>query len=205
MPSWLLAVVVALGLAGCDDFSHLGNPPQTLVVQVNDPKDVQTATRVLMSRFGQYRPSIFSSMRSEATDRTIRFTFERGAPRPDALTFMTTNRGILVARTQSGAIWFQERDVVDAVATYRDGTAQLALMLSDEAGARVDKLSRQSVGEIVTVTLDGLELTSARVQEPLGKRLTVSVSRDPSALVAITYLLRSGPLPEGVRIAGPGS
>lgn len=198
--NWLFPIVVAAVLVGCDDLSHLRDESQTLVVEVNDPKDAQTASRVLISRFREFPPSMFSSIRSDTTDRTIRFTFERGAPRPETLKFMTTNRGVLIAQARSGAIWFRERDIVEAAVVNVDGAFQLTLNLTDEAGARLDRLSRQNVGEIVTITLDGLELTTARVQAPLGKRLAISTAREPRALLQIAALLRHGPLPEGVRI-----
>lgn len=185
----IVAIVLLTVLQGCDEIATLNAEPRELVVNLQSPSSAQLIEQILRYRFESYLPSMFSSLESHIDGSRIRFVFKRGTPPRKIIADLVTRQGMLVARVKDGAVWHVANDVADASATQTDGENALNITLSDQAGQLFERLTNQNLGEMLGVELDGEVLALAKIKP-----------KELDELRLISVLLRSGPLPEKVKI-----
>jgi hypothetical protein len=194
------AVVLVVALQACS----LGPDTElTLEVQSGDPVVVGATARLLTARFGEFRPSWFSSSKFAIEGSTIRFTFRNGAPEPKIVEYLYATPGhfsAALATDRLGQPWLTERDIRDARVTYENSMPALAVRLTPEAGQRLARLTADNLGQVVSMTLDGETLMEARIQGAFGERFLVQGQKlDPELDVALAVILTTGALPADVR------
>ena len=188
-------------LGGCEQFAALQAPPKQLTLSALNPADAEITEKVLLTRFGQFRPYVVSSISSKREGQRVTFVFERGSPGDDVLGYLVTTRGRFVASSSDGQVWVTGKDVVDAlVSSGSDGENFLMIAFTDAAATRLKGLSSQRKGQILTVMLDDDALAMHRVAETLGHRISIPVRKDLRELELVATIVRSGELPVGVTV-----
>lgn len=193
-----LIVLLVATLPGC-----IFEPPVTLRVAVasDEPHVVAEVRRVLTARFEEFPASMLASFESSVAGSQIQFTFKHGVPERSLLEQLC-KRGLLRAvLARGGVTWFTERDLVDAVSTYRDGKPGLAVELTPEAGERVRGFTRRHIGQQLKMSLDGQTLAQATITAAFDRHFQVSFGEDDGVrLPIIATVLRSGSLPAAVTL-----
>lgn len=150
----LIGVLTLLTLQGCTKEPDVD---LTLAVRSRDSAVVAQTRDVLLSRFTEVRPSFFSTIETAIQGSTIHFTFKGGAPPPMLLELLHGTRGRLRAFLPgypAEADWFTDQDVAEVRFAYENSTPQIRIRLVPAAGARVERLSNEYLGQVVRVTLD---------------------------------------------------
>jgi hypothetical protein len=195
-----ILIAVLMMLQGCDDLSALNARPEQVVVNLQSPASAGLVEPILRERFEAYLPSMFSSLESRIEGSRIRFIFKGGAPSRKEVVDLANRRGVLIARVKDGPVWDMANGVVDASAGQTDMGSTLNITLSDQAGHAFERLTSENLGKTLALEIDGEILTVAKINDKLGKRLQLIMTRDFGELRLLSVMLRSGPLPEKVLI-----
>jgi hypothetical protein len=178
-----------------------------LVVASAEPRIVAETERVLLSRFEEFLPSLFSSVESTSVESTISFTFKHGAPALPILEYLYQTTGSLrasLADDSAGSTWFTEQDIARAVLAYDGSSRVLRIRLTPEAGQRVVRLTSQNLGKAVRVTLDNEVLLEATINGVFGEPFQVTApDTDTDTALALTVILETGALPASVSTGVP--
>lgn len=187
----LFPAFLALALAGCGQL--LG---ETTTIQLKTTAPVLKEDEAVITARLRDHTSTLSPVYSFATTDAGVVITAKGSPPEDSLQFLLRHRGVLEVKSAYGGTWFTNKDVADAQAGIDDRQRPaLNLVLTSEAAARVARLSSRSAGAIVVAELDGEQLTSAQISEPIpGGRLQISLGKTPKDAMLIATILRTGAL-----------
>lgn len=191
------AAVLAIALIGC---TRQPDEVLTLTAASNVPSVVAEAQRVLLARFEQFPASWFASMESNVEGSRITFVFRNGAPDRTTVEYLYATPGVLEAFVTNGSRrgpLFDSGDIRDAALLYVESQYRLRLRLTSEAGTRVSRVTSESVGGRMIVTLDGAVLLDAVITGAFGESLEIGGLVPPRAGEFIA-VLRSGALPTAV-------
>jgi preprotein translocase subunit SecD len=120
----------------------------------------------------------------------------KGAPPDDSIKFLMSHRGLFEAKSELGLSWFSNKDIADVTAGFdNQQRTVLNMRLSPDGATRVARLSTDSVGSYITVTLDGEKLTSAIVTSPITQgMMQITLNKKPEETLLISTILKTGVL-----------
>lgn len=182
-------------VAGCTRESPVA---LSLSAGSSNPHVVAAARDILANRFKEFSPSLFSSVSSNIDGSSITFNFYNGAPSQSVLEYLCTTPGRLIVSSRSDTgdvkVWYTDDDIENAAVRRSGGKEFVVVNLTEDAGKRVSRISRRSIGEAVVVTLDGTQILRAVVHGALGRSSEFSAP-DPDRALALAVILKYGHLP----------
>lgn len=174
-------------------------PDVTLNLRVDtaDPAVVEEARRILLFRFGEFRPSFFSSIESKVDGAKLSFRFKGGAPAQSVLAYLYGTSGrVRATLVQSPATLFTDQDIEQVDLAYENESHVILVRLTPAAGERVLALTTRNVGKTARFTLDGRLLLEATIAAVLRDSFQItSPEQETEKAMALAVVLRSGALP----------
>lgn len=189
---WALAL--SLVLSGClwDD---LVKPPQNISFE-GPAKMSASDKRVLAQRLAEHALRSTLDYDGQAQPPRWHITAHGLAPSASALRYLLEHRGLFSLRSEQGAVWLTQADIVDAAVGYgQDDKLVLQLQVSPVAAERVAQASRLGTPVSLQIVLDGEVLDTASVSRPLtGAYYEMPVAKSVEELRAICAVLKHGVL-----------
>lgn len=192
-----LLIFLFTSLSGCT-----GSPSATvrLSVDSSDPDVVLQAESVLTTRFERRLPRILSTLETEVAGPEIALHFINGAPDREVIERLCCTEGRITAYILDGGErqdWLTNSDVADTDAGLSDGVQVVYIQLNDEAGAKTLELTRNNIGKVAVVELDGVVLQSATIRSEFSTLFQLTAPADFPA-TDVAALMLSDPLPAKV-------
>ena len=189
---WALAL--SLVLSGClwDD---LVKPPQNISFE-GPAKMSASDGRVLAQRLAEHALRSTLDYDGQAQPPRWHITAHGLAPSASALRYLLEHRGIFSLRSEQGAVWLTQADIVDVTIGYGQGDEiVLKLQVSPVAAERVAQASRLAAPLSMQMVLDGEVLGTANVSQPLtGEHYVLPIAKSVEELRAICAVLKHGVL-----------
>lgn len=194
MPLALILSAMTI-LPGCGEVFN--QPEQKVVIQVDDAMKLETYRSVLLGRFTDLLPNVFSGVTAQTDSDKITFVFKHGGPTRQEAEFILLNQGHFVARDDSGFIVFTDADVEAATAILSQNSPALAVRLSVVGGNRLAEFTSKHDGTTMVLALDGKELTKSVIRGTLGRNFQTSFRPDVTLeqIKHIALLISHGALP----------
>ena len=171
-------------------------------------RDVVAETRdILLRRYGEFLPSQFSKIDSTINGSSIHFVISNDAPSQEVIIYLTEPRGILEAfefKKNVKRLWFTDQDLVSASVVPERKQNMLKLNITPEAGVRTSQLSRNNIGEKLTIEIDGRTVAEGVISELLSSSFLVHAPNSNYAH-EMTAVLTFGRLPSTVKLEKWGS
>lgn len=163
-----------------------------------DAQVVAETRRILLGRFGEYH----SRIESNVAGSVMTVTFKHGAPDPETVRYLYRTPGKLRTSLSGpsipdGAVLFTDRELARvSVGVDESGSAVLNILLTPEAGRRMQRITGRSVGAVAHTVLDGRTLFDATIQSVLSDSFRITLQEpDPQKVRALATVLQSGALP----------
>lgn len=170
---FFLLLVVSL-LSACAVLPGSGSRV-VYVVEKEGAPIVSDDMTILVERFRHLHSSLLAGVDSYREEQEGRLVFRNGAPSDSEIVYLSQHPGrFQVYADDSESPWFSQADIRGVESGQQGGSSYLDIIISDEAARRVTALSRQNIGQRVTVSLDGEVLMEPFVQSELGKRFRVT-------------------------------
>lgn len=189
-------------VAGC---ARTPDVTLNLSVDSDDRMVLEEVRRILLFRFGEFRPSFFSSIESDINGSAISFRFKGGAPEESILTYLYETPGrVNAVLVENSGLLFTDQDIEQAGLAHENGSSVVRLRLAPTAGERVLALTTRNVGRTARLTMDGRALLEATITGALRDSFQItSPEQDPQKAMALVVVLRSGALPAAVSFSEP--
>jgi hypothetical protein len=197
---------VAIGLVFAVLVMGCARQPDVLLnlrVSSADRAVVEEVRRILMFRFGEFRPSFLSSIEATIDGPTLSFRFKGGAPASSIVTYLYKTPGRLrTTLVGNPGVLFTDQDIEQAALAYENERHVVRLRLTPAAGNRVLALTTRNVGNTARLTLDGRLLLEAVITGALRDSFQItSPEQDTEKAMALVVVLQSGALPA---VVSPG-
>lgn len=195
-----LLFVLATLLVGCNQFTG-----ETKSIHFNSSTPVsKNDETIIISRLREHTPSYSPTYSfTQANGETV--VNARGAPPDPEVQYLLSHRGMFVAKSEGGLLWFSQSDIVDAQAGLDDQQRTiLRLRLSEQANSRVARITSGTATGLVLAEFDGETLASATVSRPItGGSLQITINKKPAEALLICTILKFGHLsftPESIKV-----
>ena len=196
----LLFIVFVL-LASCKSAEA---SEKQFVIQVETQENIQKVDRVIKNRLNELYGGLFTRIRSTlGDDKRISYVVNSFANIPASdLHYYLETRGQFKLYLDKNTPWITTKDIRNAEASFDKNMDKplLRLSLTDDAAKIMAEKTAANIKKQLILSFDDKILSKAIIMEPISKYLQVGVTDSAKQTYRIALLLRTGALPEKVKL-----
>lgn len=192
----VFCILLSTIILGCDDLSSLSEPTLVYGIESEDVSDSDII--IVAKRFSEFPNSMFSKVTYDLNRKEI--LFSNGVPDEGVLNYLSTNRGEFVIGGESEFDkWILNKHISDVGIKEEAEQIYLLMRLTEEGGDILLEKSRNKLGRLVVMKVDGETIMQAQITGPIGMNFKVTTGgKSLEEVKKLAALIRYGSISQSL-------